>query len=682
MPAAFATVAAPWMPSAPSGGTLTSTWFCPGVPAGGEEGTGGEIVVANAGATPMQARVTLLAGPDQSVVQSVTVPPYERATVDPSASVTTPYASATVEIDGGGGLVEQRATQPAGTSVAPCANQAASSWYLAEGFTSDNSNEQLVLTNPYDGWASVDIGFATADGSRQPLEGEPVPPRSVKIIDMDSLAARDEAEVAVTVDVSRGSLIVGRAQVYDGDGRLGYSMTLASPALRSQWWFANGEKGPGVTERFSVYNPTDDDVEVTPLFLGTQGTDVLTEPIQVPARQVVTYDAGTVQGLPDGRHAVVFATTDESQSIVVERAITRTIDGIPTTSVLPGRRVPPVRRLRVEHLDAGRRPGRGRPRTRSSSTTSRPPTPSSRSRPSTAEGVVTVPSLAEIPLAGRRPDHDPADRPGGHRRPARRALDVAGVRRALAARGSRRRRAAVRRGPSRWWAEPWSGVLVAAAIVVVAVAVAVVARRRRPDPPTQPAGAVPAQLDRPDFARPDADWLVAVFTSATCQTCADVARKADVLASDDVAVTEVEYQAHKDVHARYAIDAVPLLVIADRAGVVRRSFVGPVSATDLWAAVAAARDEDQPSAYLRRARRRRPWRARGSRWGGAVGRRRRDAFVEWPRWRDGRLWVSDFYTHRVIAVTLGDELRGARRRCPASRRGSGGCRTGGCSWCR
>ncbi|MET0457663.1 MAG: DUF5719 family protein [Ilumatobacteraceae bacterium] len=336
VPAAFSTVAAPWMPSAPSGGTLTSTWFCPGVPAGGEEGTGGEIVIANAGSTPMQARVTLLAGPDQSVVQSLTVPPYERASVDPSAAVTTPYAAATVEIDGGGGLVEQRATQPAGTSVAPCANQTSSSWYLAEGFTADNSNEQLVLTNPYDGWASVNVGFATADGSRQPLEGEPVPPRSVKIIDMDSLAARDEAEVAVTVDVSRGSLVVGRAQVYDGDGRLGYSMTLASPALRSQWWFANGEKGPGVIERFSIYNPTDEEVEVTPLFLGTQGTDVLTEPIQVPARQVVTYDAGTVQGLPDGRHAVVFATTDESQTIVVERAITRTIDGIPTTSVLPG----------------------------------------------------------------------------------------------------------------------------------------------------------------------------------------------------------------------------------------------------------------------------------------------------------------------------------------------------------
>jgi hypothetical protein len=137
-------------------------------------------------------------------------------------------------------------------------------------------------------------------------------------------------------------------------------------------------------------------------------------------------------------------------------------------------------------------------------------------------------------------------------------------------------------------------LLIAAAIVVVAVAVAVVVRRRRPDAPTQPTGAVPSQLDRRDFERPDADWLVVVFTSATCHTCADVAVKAAVLASDDVAVSDVEWQSHKDLHERYAIDAVPLLVIADRDGVVRRSFSGPVSATDLWAAVAAVRDE--PSA--------------------------------------------------------------------------------------
>ena len=53
------------------------------------------------------------------------------------------------------------------------------------------------------------------------------------------------------------------------------------------------------------------------------------------------------------------------------------------------------------------------------------------------------------------------------------------------------------------------------------------------------------------------------------------------------------------------------------------------------------------------------------------------SFTECPRWRDGRLYLSDFYTHRVLAGR-----RTARpRRSPRSRtspRASGSCPTAGC----
>jgi glucose/arabinose dehydrogenase len=133
-------------------------------------------------------------------------------------------------------------------------------------------------------------------------------------------------------------------------------------------------------------------------------------------------------------------------------------------------------------------------------------------------------------------------------------------------------------------------LLVAVVVAAVAVAVALVLRRRqRLDAPTQGGWTVPTQLDRADFAQPERPWLVATFSSATCQTCADVVRKAAVLASGDVAVTEVEYGAQTELHRRYRVDAVPMTVIADRDGVVRASFIGPVTATDLWAAVAEVR---------------------------------------------------------------------------------------------
>jgi hypothetical protein len=334
----FAAVPQPWMPAVPTASAVTSTWFCPGVPASGAAGTAGDIVVANAGTDAMTGRITFMAGEGQSVQAPLSVAPNSRAVVSAAASLQAPYVSAVVEIDGGGGLVEQRATQDAGSSVTPCTTDTSAHWYLAEGFTAEESNEQLVLSNPFDQSVIVDIGFATDEGSRQPpeLQGYPIPPRSVQVIDLDSIAARDEAQVAVSVVATKGTLVVGRAQLYKGGGRLGYSMTLASPALRPQWWFANGSKGGGISERFSIYNASAADVQVQPLYLGVPAGQVTVDPIDVPAGEVVTYTSDNVAGLPDGRHAVVFDAVDFSQSLVVERAITRTIDAVPTTSVLPG----------------------------------------------------------------------------------------------------------------------------------------------------------------------------------------------------------------------------------------------------------------------------------------------------------------------------------------------------------
>jgi hypothetical protein len=131
--------------------------------------------------------------------------------------------------------------------------------------------------------------------------------------------------------------------------------------------------------------------------------------------------------------------------------------------------------------------------------------------------------------------------------------------------------------------------VIAAILVVAAVAVALVLRRRRPAPPTQPRWPVPGQVDRCDFDRPESPWLVAVFTSTTCQSCEDALAKAVVLDSDQVAVQEVSFQTRKDLHRRYSIEAAPTIVVADKDGVVQASFVGPPSTTELWAAVADLR---------------------------------------------------------------------------------------------
>ena len=132
--------------------------------------------------------------------------------------------------------------------------------------------------------------------------------------------------------------------------------------------------------------------------------------------------------------------------------------------------------------------------------------------------------------------------------------------------------------------------VIVGVVVVIALLANLWQRKRQVDAPTQGASEVPSQIDRSDFVRPDASWIVLAFTSATCQTCSDIERKVRVLETNSVAIQILEYMAERELHERYKVDAVPTVLMADANGVVQANFLGPVSATDLWAALARARD--------------------------------------------------------------------------------------------
>lgn len=340
----FSVAASGWMPSAPMATGLTETWFCPGVPASGVDDIQGEIVIANRDASRMVGTVLVMNDDGESRRLDLTVDGWASATLDLDATLPGSMVGAVVEVDGGGAVVEQRAFHPAGDSVAPCSNTTSDLWYLADGFTVDGSLDQVVLTNPYDQTVVVNIEFATREGPRRPnsYRGLTVPARSIRVIDLGApgAGAQSEPVLAVAVEASRGRLVVGRSQHFLGGGRLGTQVTLASPAVRDQWWFVGSRIGEGVTERYSIYNPTDDDVEVDPIFVGVP-TAVQADPIKVPAGEVRTFDPTSVVGaegtpaLTSGPYAVVFSTL-AAQSVVVERATTVTVGDAVATTVIAG----------------------------------------------------------------------------------------------------------------------------------------------------------------------------------------------------------------------------------------------------------------------------------------------------------------------------------------------------------
>jgi hypothetical protein len=338
VPSTFASLGNPTMPFVPSGSFITSSWFCPGVP-GGEEGVGGSIEITNPADQPIAGRVTAYSSETgaAAVDRPVVVPPRSTTSIELSAlQPRGSYVSALVEIDGGGGFVEQIARHPAGDAASACANAASSNWWFADGFTVDDSSLRLVLTNPYPDAAIVDIGFVTQDGIRNPgfLQGFPIPGRSVEVID---LPARDEPLLAARVVATRGRVVAARAQHYLGGGRLGYTMTLGAPSLSSQYYFADGEVGEGVSEQYAIYNASDADVSVFAVFLGLPPTtDFLNDTeIEVEKGDVVVLDTADIEGLPPGRHGAVFSTF-AADSIVVERILTRPAGDSVATSVVVG----------------------------------------------------------------------------------------------------------------------------------------------------------------------------------------------------------------------------------------------------------------------------------------------------------------------------------------------------------
>jgi hypothetical protein len=133
-------------------------------------------------------------------------------------------------------------------------------------------------------------------------------------------------------------------------------------------------------------------------------------------------------------------------------------------------------------------------------------------------------------------------------------------------------------------------VAIGLVVVVVALGIAWWLRRQKPHGPPRDAYPVPRQLVRADFDRPDAPWLVAYFSSESCASCQGLGPKVAVLESPEVATCELPFTTRRALHDRYEIEAIPMILIADDRGVVRRAFVGATTATDLWAAIAEERE--------------------------------------------------------------------------------------------
>lgn len=290
------------LPVAAAPGAVSTAWYCAGGTGQGPDGPAElAVVIANADGDGARAEIVVQGSNGERRRTTVDVPANGRTRVVGSEILRSAWLAMTVEVVGGRAAVERDVRGPGGIDVSPCSTNASARWYVPSGSTVRGATEDLVLYNPFPDATSVDITFATDQGTRAPraLQGLSVPGRSLRVVPSSDLPAR-RPEIATRIAARTGRIVVDRVQIYDGtgdpvggegDGAVatpapsGIASTPAIPSGATRWIFPQAEKVAGARTQVAVFNPSGRPAEID-VVLTYEEPDRFgeVEPVQVTVR--------------------------------------------------------------------------------------------------------------------------------------------------------------------------------------------------------------------------------------------------------------------------------------------------------------------------------------------------------------------------------------------------------------
>jgi hypothetical protein len=332
-------------PQVAAPGALSGLWFCAGGTGVANGFADHRVVVINTSDVARAATVTAYASRDakgarpNAVTRPIALAAFGRAELRLGDLVSAPYVAATVEVDGGGVLVEHSINGTTGADRAPCSSSASSTWFVPIGATTTAAptapaREILAFFNPFPGDAVIDVVFSTDTGFRgtpELFKGLVVPGGSVVGVDLATAGVTVSAEVAAAITTRTGRVVVDRIQAYDEPARKGLAISAGVAGAAETWLFPAGNLAAGRQERIVVFNPNDTaadvDVELRPT-----SQDLAVEPFELVIRphQHAVLDLATEPRLAD------YTARGESFSTVVRSADGTGIAAERIVTVAPG----------------------------------------------------------------------------------------------------------------------------------------------------------------------------------------------------------------------------------------------------------------------------------------------------------------------------------------------------------
>ena len=192
-------------------------------------------------------------------------------------------------------------------------NFPATTWYLAEGYTGDGFGTYILIQNPNDATATVDLTYM--------LQGGGTIARSVSVGPNSryTVVAQDTGQVGLnqafsTKLTSNQPIIVERAMYFADEGHAAGGVTTPG----STWYLAEGYTGAGFGTYILIQNPNASSADVTLTYM-LQGGGTIVKNISVAANSrytVVAQDPAQV-----GVDQAFSTKITSNRNIIVERAM-------------------------------------------------------------------------------------------------------------------------------------------------------------------------------------------------------------------------------------------------------------------------------------------------------------------------------------------------------------------------
>ncbi|SDT08569.1 DUF5719 family protein [Microlunatus soli] len=233
-----------------------------------------------------------------------------------------------------------------GLSLAPCTNPAVDQWFTGLGAT-DALRSQLVISNPDDKQAEIDLNFSSPDG---PLtvpggSGLLIPAGRSRTLSLPDLLGNTDGDITVHVHASIGRVsAIARDLRSDGDKPAGVDWHPASVAPATGQVIPAVPGGPG-KRQLVISNPGDRRATAKIEILGPQGpfTPVGTNQASVEAHSSTTVDVakglaeqiGTVRVTSDQPVLTAMRSERSGQTKPNDFAIETSQPAINATGVAP-----------------------------------------------------------------------------------------------------------------------------------------------------------------------------------------------------------------------------------------------------------------------------------------------------------------------------------------------------------